>query len=98
MNINLEEVIKVGLEKLEKTFSDEDKEFNRRMVNMSKQNKSNSPPSVNWFNRVEDTPYGVSTPTDSGRADFQHPAPCLMFELLSCKCYGKSLVVLTDNI
>ncbi|MCI8346982.1 MAG: hypothetical protein HFJ12_03420 [Bacilli bacterium] len=47
MNINLEEVIKVGLEKLEKTFSDEDKEFNRRMVNMSKQNKSNSPPSVN---------------------------------------------------
>ena len=42
------------------------------------------------FNRVEDTPYRVSTPTDSGRADFPHPAPCLMFELLSYICYGIS--------
>ena len=50
------------------------------------------------INRVEDTPYRVSTPTDSGRADFPHPAPCLMFELLSYKCYGISSVALTDNI
>lgn len=53
---------------------------------------------VNFNNRVEDTLYRVSTPTDSGRVDFPHPAPYLMFELLFYKCYGISWVSLMDNI
>lgn len=37
MNNNLEETIDILLKKLEKTFTDEDKEFNRRMNDIRKQ-------------------------------------------------------------
>ena len=48
---------------------------------------------VNFNNRVEDTLYRVSTPTDSGRVDFPHPAIRLLALCLSF-CFINAMVYL----